>query len=73
MKLVWGSRACLATTDNTFVLIVSETALIADADEGGRSHVGIADGAFAIAFIAESSDSYTGLLAAHNEISGGGS
>ena len=49
-------------------MIVAKGAFIADADEGRGSNVGIADRAFAVTFIAESTDGNTGLFAAHNEI-----
>lgn len=58
----------LATADNALILVVAEGALVADADEGGRAHVGIADGAFAIAFVAETADGDAGLFAAHDEV-----
>jgi D-Tyr-tRNAtyr deacylase len=45
-----------AAAHDAFVLVVSEGALVADAREGRRSHVTIADGAFAIALIAEAAD-----------------
>jgi len=58
----------LPTADNTFVLVVTETALVADAHKRRGSHVGIADGAFAVAFVAETADCDAGLLTAHDEI-----
>lgn len=57
-----------ATAHDALVLIVSEGAFVADAHESRWTHVGVAHGAFAIAFIAESSDRDTRLLTAHNEI-----
>jgi hypothetical protein len=51
-------------------LVVSEGAFVADAGEGGRAHIGIAYGAFAIAFVAKTADGYAGLFAAHYEIAG---
>jgi hypothetical protein len=58
----------LTAAHDTLVLVVSEGALIADADEGGWAHVGIADGAFAVAFVAQAADGDAGLLAAHDQI-----
>lgn len=58
----------LATADDALVLVVTEGALVADAHEGRRPHVGIADGALAVALVAEPADGDAGLLAAHNEI-----
>lgn len=63
---------CVADTlpaaDDTLVLVVAEGAFIADPDEGRRSDVGVADGAFAIALVAETADCDAGLLAAHYQI-----
>jgi hypothetical protein len=58
----------LSTTDYTLVLIVSEAAFVADTDEGGGPHVGIADRTFAVAFVAQTADGNAGLLPTHNEI-----
>lgn len=58
----------LAAADGTFVLVVAEGALIADTDEGGWAHVGVTDGAFAVAFVTQAADGDAGLLAAHDEI-----
>lgn len=58
----------LAATDHTLVLVVAKRAFIADADEGRWSHITIADRAFAIALVAKTSYSNSGLLAAHHKI-----
>ena len=42
----------LAATYDALILIVAERALVADADERRGTDVGIADGAFAVAFVA---------------------
>lgn len=60
----------LAAAHDALVLVVAERALVADAREGGRSDVRVAYGAFAVAFIAESPDGDSGLLAAHNKVAG---
>lgn len=57
-----------ASTDYAFVLVVAETALIADPSEGSGPYVGIADGTFPVAFVAETTERYTGCFAAHYEI-----
>lgn len=57
-----------STADDALVLVVSERALIANAGEGSRAHVGIADRTFAVTFVAEPSKRDPWLLAAHNEI-----
>lgn len=46
----------LAAADDTFVLVVSKGAFVADAHEGGGPHVRVAHGAFAVAFVAETAD-----------------
>lgn len=61
-------RYTFAAADDALVLVVSEGAFVADAREGGGAHVGVAYGAFAVAFIAEAADGYAGLFAAHDEI-----
>ena len=58
----------LTAANNTLVLVISKAALVANANKGGRTNVGVADGTFAIAFIAQSTDSNTRLLAAHYKI-----
>lgn len=70
LKAVEGVRDALAAADDALVLVVAERALFADADERGGPHVGVADGAFAVTFVAETSDGDAGLLAAHDEIAG---
>ena len=59
----------LATAYHTLVLIVAETALVANSYEGRRLDVAVTDRAFAVAFVAKSSDCNPGLLAAHDKIS----
>lgn len=58
----------LTTAHDALVLVVAEGALVADAHEGGGTHVGIAHGAFTVAFVAQAADGDAGLLAAHDEI-----
>lgn len=67
-EAVEGVRYAFSTADDAFVLVVAEAAFVADADKGRRAHVGVADGAFAVAFVAEAADGYARLLAAHDEI-----
>ena len=64
-------RDPLTTTDDAFVLVVSKRTFVADADECGGADVAVADGAFAVAFVAEAAHGYAGLFAAHDEISKG--
>ena len=45
-------EAYLSATDNTFILVVAKGAFVTDTDECCRAHVAIADGAFAVTFIA---------------------
>nr|POF05924.1 hypothetical protein CFP56_53311 [Quercus suber] len=58
----------VAAADHAFVLIVAETAFVADAYLRRRAHIRIADGAFAVAFVAESSERDARGFAAHDQI-----
>ncbi len=60
----------LTTANHTLILVIPKAALIADAYERCGANIGIADGTFAVAFIAEAADSNAGLLPAHYEIAG---
>jgi hypothetical protein len=62
----------LPSAHDAFVLVVAEGAFVANPNECGRAHVGIAHGALPVAFIAESADGDAGRLAAHDEISARG-
>ncbi|EZF95620.1 hypothetical protein H113_04067 [Trichophyton rubrum MR1459] len=55
-------------TYNAFVLEVAKGAFIAHAHQSRRPHIGVADGTFAVTFVAQAPDSNAGLLSAHNEI-----
>lgn len=68
LKAVEGITDALPATHDALILVVAEGALVADADEGGRAHVGIAHGAFAVAFVAQAADGDAGLFAAHDEV-----
>lgn len=63
-------EAHLAATHDAFVLVVAKGALVADAHQGRGPHVAVADGALAVALVAEAADGDAGLLAAHDEIAG---
>lgn len=67
-EAVEGVRDALAAADDTFVLVISKAAFIADAHERGRPDVTITDGAFAVALVAETTDSDAWLLAAHDKV-----
>lgn len=58
----------LATTDDTFILIVAKRALVTYSHERRRSNVAVANGTFAVALVAESTDGDAGLFAAHDQI-----
>lgn len=62
----------LAAADDALVLVVAKAALVADAHEGRGAHVGVAHGTLAVALVAEAADGDAGLLAAHDEVAGGG-
>jgi hypothetical protein len=72
LEAVEGVGDALAAADDALVLVVAEAALIADADEGGRPDVRVADRALAVALVAEAADGDAGLLAAHDEIAARG-
>ena len=58
----------LAAADDALVLIVAEGALVADAHEGGRAHIRIANGALAVALVAQPAQRNARLLSAHDEV-----
>ena len=68
LEAVEGVRDALAAADDALVLVVAEAALVADADERRRADVRVADGALAVALVAEAADGDAGLLAAHDEV-----
>jgi hypothetical protein len=55
----------LPTTDDAFILVIAEGALVADPREGSGPDIGVANGAFAIAFVAEAADADAWEFAAH--------
>ena len=61
-------RDPFATAHHTFVLVVPKGTFVADSDQGRGAHVAVADGAFAVAFVAESAEGDTGLFTAHDEV-----
>lgn len=63
-----GIRDSRTSTDHAAALVGSIVTLITYANQGTGTHVGIADHTFAITFFTQSSDSYTSLLAAENQI-----
>jgi hypothetical protein len=69
LEAVEGIRNALATAYDTLVLVVAKGAFVADAGKSCRAHVGIANGTFAVTFVAEAADGDAGLLAAHYKIS----
>ena len=70
LKAVERIRYSFTSTYDALVLIVAEGAFVADAREGRGPHVGVADGALAVAFVAEAADGDAGGLAAHDEVAG---
>ena len=58
-------EAYLSATDNTFILVVAKGAFVTDTDKCCGTHVAIADGAFAVTFVAETTDCYAWLLTTH--------
>jgi hypothetical protein len=58
----------LTTANYAFVLIVAKAALVTDADKSCGADVRVADRTLAVTLVAETTDSYARLLAAHNKI-----
>ena len=58
----------LPPAHHALILVVAKGAFVADPDESCWADVAVADGAFAVAFVAEAADCYAWLLAAHDEI-----
>lgn len=71
LEAVEGVRDSLAAADDALVLVVAEGALVTDADERRGADVRVADGALAVALVADAADGDAGLLAAHDEVAGG--
>lgn len=65
LKAIERIRDPLATAHSAFILVIAKGAFVADPDEGGGTDVGVADGAFAVAFVAETTYADAGLFAAH--------
>jgi len=64
-KTVESVGNSFAAAHDAFVLVVAERAFVADAGEGCGAHVGVADGTFAVAFVAETAEGDAGGFAAH--------
>jgi hypothetical protein len=70
LEAVEGVGDALAAADDALVLVVAEGAFVADAGERGGAHVRVADGALAVALVAQAADRDAGLLAAHDKVAG---
>jgi len=68
LEAVEGVADPFAAAHDAFVLVVAETALVANAYHCCGPDVGVAYRAFAVAFVAEAADCYAGGFAAHHEI-----
>lgn len=68
LEAVESVRDAFAAAHDALVLVVAERALVADAYESGGAHVGVADRALAVAFVAETADGDAAGFAAHDEI-----
>jgi hypothetical protein len=69
LEAIEGVRDSFAAAHDALVLVVAEGAFVADAGESCWTYVGVADGTFAVAFIAKTAYGYAGLFATHYEIS----
>ena len=65
LKTVESVRDPFPAADDALVLVVAKGAFIADTHEGGRAHVAVTNGTFAITLVTEASEGYAGLFAAH--------
>ena len=65
---VVGIRDSGASTDDASALVRPIVALVADPDQGGRSHHGVTDRALAIAFLAQPANCNAWLLHTHDQI-----
>lgn len=68
LEAVEGVADALAATDDALVLVVAEGALVADARQRRRPHVRVADGALAVALVAQAAERDARLFAAHDEV-----
>ena len=68
LEAVESVADALATAHDALVLIVAKAALVADTGDGGGTHVGVANRALAIAFVAKPADGDARGFAAHDEI-----
>jgi hypothetical protein len=60
-------RHARAPADDAAPLVGPVVALVAHADEGGRPHIGVADGALAIALLAQAPNSCTAQPCRHSQ------
>ena len=67
-ETVEGIRNALTAAHHAFVLVVAKRAFVANPHQSSRADIAIADGTFAIAFVAKTPDGYSWLFSAHDEI-----
>ncbi|KAF5683665.1 peroxin 26 [Fusarium circinatum] len=67
-KTVERVRDALTTAHNAFILVVAEATFVTNAYERRGPNVGVANRAFTIALVTETTDGNTGLFATHNKI-----
>ncbi|KAF5550874.1 peroxin 26 [Fusarium mexicanum] len=67
-KTVERVRDALTTAHNAFILVVAEATFVTNAHERRGPNVGVANWAFTIALVTETTDGNTGLFATHNKI-----
>jgi hypothetical protein len=68
LKAVERIRDAFAAAHDALILVVTEGAFVADTHQSGGPHVGVAHGAFAVAFVAEAPYRDAGGFAAHDEV-----
>ena len=65
LKTVKSITDPFAAAHDTLVLVVAEGTFIADSDQSGGADVGVADGTFAVAFVADAADRDARLFPTH--------
>lgn len=68
LPAVVGIRDSRSVADETAVLVRAVVALVTDSYQHHRTDIGVTDDALVVAFLAQSSDWYAGLLTAHYQI-----
>lgn len=68
LEAVESVRYALSSTYDAFILVIPEGTFVADAHERRGAYVRVADGAFAVAFVAQTAEAYACGFAAHGQV-----